>query len=109
MDSLKLELKQYLIDTLDLNDLSPDDIDDDAPLFGPDGIGLDSIDALEIGIVLRKRYGLTIPANDESVREHFRSINTLAAFITSQRNAGAAGTAPDHEPEPAMKNEENRS
>jgi len=86
MDSLKLELKQYLIDTLDLDDLSPDDIDDDAPLFGADGIGLDSIDALEVGIMLRKRYGLTIATNDDSVRGHFRSINTLAAFIESQRN-----------------------
>jgi acyl carrier protein len=85
MDSLKLEIKQLLIEALDLEDLTPADIDDDAPLFETDGIGLDSIDALEIGIVLRKHYRLTIAANDERTREHFRSINTLAALVASQR------------------------
>ncbi|OLL30164.1 acyl carrier protein [Burkholderia sp. SRS-W-2-2016] len=93
MDSLKLEIKKLLIEALDLEDLSPADIDDDAPLFGSDGIGLDSIDALEIGIVLRKQYQLTIAANDERTREHFRSINTLAALVESQR--AAAQTAND--------------
>jgi acyl carrier protein len=85
MDSLKLEIKQLLIEALDLEDLRPEDIDDDAPLFDADGVGLDSIDALEIGIVLRKHYALTIAANDERTREHFRSINTLAALVQSQR------------------------
>lgn len=85
MDSLKLEIKQLLIEALDLADLSPDEIDDDAPLFDTDGVGLDSIDALEIGIVLRKHYRLTIAANDERTREHFRSISTLAALVHSQR------------------------
>ena len=87
MDSLKLELKKLLIEALDLEDLSPADIDDDAPLFDTDGIGLDSIDALEIGIVLRKQYQLTIAANDERTRDHFRSISTLAALVASQREA----------------------
>jgi acyl carrier protein len=90
MDSLKLEIKQLLIEALDLEDLSPADIDDDAPLFETDGIGLDSIDALEIGIVLRKQYQLTIAANDERTREHFRSISTLAALVASQRDAAHA-------------------
>ena len=85
MDSLKLEIKQLLIEALDLEDMRPEDIDDDAPLFDTDGVGLDSIDALEIGIVLRKRYALTIAANDERTREHFRSINTLAALVQSQQ------------------------
>lgn len=85
MDSLKLELKKLLIEALDLEDLSPADIADDAPLFSTDGVGLDSIDALEIGIVLRKHYQLTIAANDERTRDHFRSIDTLAALIESQR------------------------
>jgi acyl carrier protein len=93
MDSLKLEIKQLLIDALDLEDLSPQDIDDDALLFSSEGVGLDSIDALEIGIVLRRQYHLTIAANDEGTREHFRSINTLAAFVSSQlEGAHAAGT-----------------
>lgn len=90
MDSLKLEIKQLLIEALDLEDLTPADIDDDAPLFETDGVGLDSIDALEIGIVLRKRYGLTVAANDERMHEHFRSINTLALLVSSQRSAQAA-------------------
>lgn len=90
MDSLKLEIKRLLIEALDLEDLTPADIDDDAPLFETDGIGLDSIDALEIGIVLRKQYQLTIAANDERAREHFRSINTLAALVASRRGAAPA-------------------
>jgi acyl carrier protein len=90
MDSLKLELKQLLIDALDLEDMAPADIDDDAPLFESDGIGLDSIDALEIGIVLRKHYGLTIAANDERTHQHFRSISTLAAMIAAAQADGSA-------------------
>ncbi|KKB61723.1 acyl carrier protein [Robbsia andropogonis] len=90
MDSLKRELKQLLIDALDLEDMTPADIDDDVPLFESDGIGLDSIDALEIGIVLRKHYGLTIAANDASTHQHFRSISTLAAMIVAARADGGA-------------------
>ncbi|CAB3798689.1 hypothetical protein LMG28688_04772 [Paraburkholderia caffeinitolerans] len=86
MDSLKLEIKQLLIEALDLEHLTPADIDDDAPLFDTDGVGLDSIDALEIGIVLRQHYHLTLSADDESVRGYFRSINTLADFVASNRN-----------------------
>lgn len=85
MDSLKLEIKQFLIGALDLEDWRPEDIDDDAALFDTDGVGLDSIDALEVGIMLRKQYGVTIVANDERTRDHFRSISTLAAFVQSQR------------------------
>ncbi|HTJ94416.1 MAG TPA: phosphopantetheine-binding protein [Pararobbsia sp.] len=85
MDSLKLEIKQLLIEAFDLEHLTPDDIGDDTPLFSTDGVGLDSIDALEIGIVLRKHYHLTIAADDENVRESFQSVNTLAALIASQR------------------------
>ena len=89
MDSLKLEIKQLLIDTLDLEDMVPADIDDDAPLFDTNGVGLDSIDALEIGIMLKKRYQLTLNANDERAHAHFRSVNTLVALI---RERGLPGT-----------------
>jgi acyl carrier protein len=85
MDSLKLEIKRLLIEALDLEDMRPDDIDDDAPLFETDGVGLDSIDALEIGIVLRDHYRLNIAPNDERTREYFHSINTLVALVASQR------------------------
>ena len=90
MDSLKLEIKQLLIEALDLEHLTPADIDDEAPLFDTDGVGLDSIDALEIGIVLRQHYQLTIAADDENVRGHFRSINTLAAMVATHRNENEA-------------------
>ncbi|MDO3576946.1 phosphopantetheine-binding protein [Ralstonia pseudosolanacearum] len=85
MDSLKLEIKQLLIETLDLEDMTPADIDDDAPLFDTNGIGLDSIDALEIGIALRKQYQLTIAADDQRTREYFRSVSTLAALVQSHQ------------------------
>lgn len=86
MDTLKLQIKRLLIEALDLQDMRAEDIDDDAPLFSTDGIGLDSIDALEIGIILRKKFQLTMTANDESTRQHFRSVNTLAALIASQQS-----------------------
>ncbi|MHA6879113.1 phosphopantetheine-binding protein [Ralstonia pseudosolanacearum] len=85
MDSLKLEIKRLLIETLDLEDMTPADIDDDAPLFDTNGIGLDSIDALEIGIALRKQYQLTIAADDQRTRDYFRSVSTLAALVQSHQ------------------------
>ncbi|ASL76155.1 acyl carrier protein (plasmid) [Ralstonia solanacearum] len=85
MDSLKLEIKRLLIETLDLEDMTPADIDDDAPLFDTNGIGLDSIDALEIGIALREQYQLTIAADDQRTREYFRSVSTLAALVQSHQ------------------------
>ncbi|AST29418.1 phosphopantetheine-binding protein [Ralstonia pseudosolanacearum] len=85
MDSLKLEIKRLLIETLDLEDMTPADIDDDAPLFDTNGIGLDSIDSLEIGIALRKQYQLTIAADDQRTREYFRSVSTLAALVQSHQ------------------------
>lgn len=91
MDSLKLEIKQLLIEAFDLEHLTPADIGDDTPLFSTDGVGLDSIDALEIGIVLRKQYHVSIASDDENVRDYFQSVNTLAAFITHQREAAPAG------------------
>ena len=90
MDSLKLEIKQLLIEAFDLEHLTPADIDDDTPLFETDGVGLDSIDALEIGIVLRKQYQLTIAADDTRMRDHFRCVSSLAALIASQREAATA-------------------
>ncbi|WP_282598964.1 phosphopantetheine-binding protein [Ralstonia pseudosolanacearum] len=74
-----------MIETLDLEDMTPADIDDDAPLFDTNGIGLDSIDALEIGIALRKQYQLTIAADDQRTREYFRSVSTLAALVQSHQ------------------------
>lgn len=87
MTALLLELKQLIIEALDLEDISPDDIGDDTPLFADEGLGLDSIDALELGVALRKKYHLQLTKGDSQVREHFRSLRTLAEFVSSQRIA----------------------
>ena len=87
MNVLLLELKQLIIESLDLEDISPDDIDEDIPLFGDEGLGLDSIDALELGVALRKKYRLRLIKGDSQAREHFRSIRTLADYINSQNVA----------------------
>lgn len=84
MQELKLELKQLIIDALDLEDVAAQDIDEEAPLFSEEGLGLDSIDALELGIALRKKYSINLEANDAGNREHFRSINSLAEFISGR-------------------------
>ena len=84
MTDLKLEIKQLIIDALDLEDMRTDDIADDALLFAPEGLALDSIDALELGVALRKKYQLQLEANDSGNREHFRSVNTLAALVQSR-------------------------
>ena len=59
------------------------DIDTDAPLFG-EGLGLDSIDALELGVALQKRYGITLSANSEETRRHFQSVAALVAMLNEQ-------------------------
>ncbi len=84
MENLRLEIKNLIINALDLEDTSPEDINDDAPLFEPEGLGLDSIDALEIGVALRKKYKLQIEANSTGNRENFRSINSLVSYVQSQ-------------------------
>jgi acyl carrier protein len=81
LNSLKLEIKNLIIAALDLEDTGPDDIEDDAPLFGDQGLGLDSIDALELGVALRKKYRLQLDASDTGAREHFRSVSSLALFV----------------------------
>jgi acyl carrier protein len=84
--SLELEIKTLLIDALNLEDMSADDIDAEQPLF-VEGLGLDSIDALELGLALQKRYGVTMSADSEETRRHFRSIRALAAFVATSRKA----------------------
>jgi acyl carrier protein len=84
LNNLRLEIKFLIIEALDLEDTTTDDIADDAPLFSDEGLGLDSIDALELGIALRKKYQLHLEANDASNREHFRSVSTLANLVLSR-------------------------
>lgn len=67
-----------------LEDLSPDDIDSEEALFGDSGLGLDSIDALELGVAIRKEFGIKIETVTEEVKKHFSNIRSLAAFIRAQ-------------------------
>lgn len=83
MQALYLEIKNLIISTLNLDELTPDDIDTDAPLFG-DGLGLDSIDATELGLAV-KMSTASCSAESEEMRQHFFSVATLASFIAAQR------------------------
>ncbi|HEX9663275.1 MAG TPA: phosphopantetheine-binding protein [Candidatus Binatia bacterium] len=78
------EIKRLIIDVLQLEDIAPDDIDPDAPLF-VEGLGLDSIDALELGVAIQKRYGIILSANSEETRRHFASVRALSAMIDKNR------------------------
>lgn len=84
MANLNHEIKTMIIDSLDLEDIEVDEIDDEAPLF-IDGLGLDSIDALEIGLALQKQYGIKLKSDSEETRQHFASVNALAALVESNR------------------------
>ena len=86
MSDLQQELKAFIIETMNLEDISPNDIGDDAPLFADDGLGLDSIDALELVLALKKTYGIVLEANDEAAKQHLRSVSTLEALINSHRS-----------------------
>jgi len=76
-------LKKQIIEALNLEDITPADIQDDAPLFG-EGLGLDSIDALELFMLLDKQYGIKLQ-NKEEGKQVFRSINTMAEYIEQHR------------------------
>lgn len=84
MEQLEQELKALIIEVLDLEDISVDDINSEEPLF-VDGLGLDSIDALELGVALQKKYGVKIEAEGEQTRELFASVKNLAKFITETK------------------------
>jgi len=86
MRDLELELKKLIIDVLELEDVQPDDIASDEALFGA-GLGLDSIDGLELGMAIRKTYGVKIEATNEDVRKIFTSVKTIADFIAGQKGA----------------------
>lgn len=83
MRDLEAELKQLIIDSLDLEDIRPEDIDSAAPLF-VDGLGLDSIDALELGLHIQKKFNIKLDANAEDTKQHFASVNALKALIEAR-------------------------
>ena len=88
-ENLNGQIKEVIISALELEDMGPEDIDDAAPLFGA-SLGLDSIDALELGVALKKRFGVKFSSESKENKEHFASVNALAAYIGSQLKEGGA-------------------
>ncbi|MBQ3674752.1 MAG: acyl carrier protein [Campylobacter sp.] len=79
-----LEIKEMIISGLNLEDMSVSDIDENAPLFG-EGLGLDSVDALELGLLIQKKYDIVINSKTENVKEIFANVVNLADFISKNR------------------------
>ena len=83
MDKLKAQLKEQILEALSLDEMKPEEIDDNAPLFG-EGLGLDSIDALELIVLMEKQYGIKL-SNPAEGKEVFKSINVMAEDIAKNR------------------------
>ena len=86
MSELEESIKALIIEALDLEDITTEDIQTDEALFDG-GLGLDSIDALELGMALQARFGVKINAEDENTREYFRSVSNLAQFVAESQAA----------------------
>lgn len=86
MSDLQLEIKHLIIEALGLEDMTAADIGADLPLFG-EGLGLDSVDALELGLAIQKRFGIKIDAEAKDTREHFANVASLAAFVAARQTA----------------------
>lgn len=86
MKELEDEIKDMIVRTLNLEEITVGDIASDEQLFGG-GLGLDSIDALEIGVAIGRKYGIKMEASDKAMREHFRSVGSLAKFVAERRGA----------------------
>ena len=84
MEQLVNEIKLKLIDALNLDGMTPEDIDDNAPLFGDEGLGLDSIDVLELIVLLERNYGIRL-ANPQEGKDVFRSIAVMADYVNANR------------------------
>lgn len=80
VDELKANLKKLIVTSLELHDVEADSIDNAAPLFG-EGLGLDSIDALELAVALNKTYGISLRAEDEGTKQAFHCIDSLAEYV----------------------------
>lgn len=83
-DTLEERLKALIVDTLALEDVEPQSIETDAPLFG-EGLGLDSIDALELALAIHTEFGVRTKENDENNREYYHSVKSLADFIRAEQ------------------------
>ncbi len=85
LDALKLKIKQVIVSSLELEDIKPEDIGDDQTLFG-EGLGLDSIDALELGVALKKNFGVKFSSEGSDNKQYFANVNALAAYISENGN-----------------------
>lgn len=81
MSVLETELKEMIVEVLSLEDVTPEDIGSDENLFDETGLALDSIDALELGVTIQKKYGVKIDPQDKNLAAHFQTVKALAAFI----------------------------
>lgn len=81
MSRLETELKEMIVEVLGLEDLKPEDIGSEENLFDDTGLALDSIDALELGVTIQKKYGVKIDPQDKQLASHFQTVKALAAFI----------------------------
>ncbi|CAD7286183.1 phosphopantetheine-binding protein [Campylobacter suis] len=79
------EVKEFIIKSLNLSDIRVSDIDTDAPLFN-DGLGLDSVDALELGLAIQKKYGIVLDSKNENLKQIFSNVRNLAEFIKDNKN-----------------------
>lgn len=84
LEDLERQLKQLVVSALNLEDIAPDQIGSEEALFG-EGLGLDSIDGLELGMAIRKAYNVKIETVNEETRKIFQSIRSIAQFIAAQR------------------------
>lgn len=84
-DNLKKEIKEVIISTLELEDIKPENIVDSEPIFGDSGLGLDSIDALELGVGLKKHFGIKFSSESADNKKHFASVDALAEYISAEK------------------------
>jgi acyl carrier protein len=89
MEDLELDIKRLIVQSLNLEGVAPESIDSNAPLF-VEGLGLDSIDALELAMALRQKYGVRTGSDEAANRKIFASVHSLAEFVAANRQAGVA-------------------
>jgi acyl carrier protein len=82
---LERELKELIVSALNLEDIAPDDIASDEPLFGK-GLGLDSIDGLELGVAIRKKYGIKVQGSKDEIRAIFETVGSIARYLAAQES-----------------------
>ena len=85
-EEIETKLKETVVSALDLEDLTPADIETDVPLFG-EGLGLDSIDAMELGMAVKKAFGVSFSSNPADNKQIFRSVKTLVDYVEAQQKA----------------------